>query len=61
MIDSFLSLKTLSSSEFILFNFFAFNNSESFAAYYFKKEYYKILIFKYDKIIREFDEINALI
>ena len=26
-----------------------------------RKKHYKILIFKYDKLIRKFDEINALI
>ena len=61
MINSFLSMKTLSSAELILFDFFASNDSESFASYHLKKEHYKILISKYDKIIREFDEINALI
>ena len=61
MINSFLSMKTLSFFEFILFNFFVSNDSESFASYHFKKEHYKILISRYNKIVREFDEINALI
>ena len=52
---------TLSSSEFILSDFSASNDSESLASYHFKKEHYKILISKYDKIVRKFDEINALI
>ena len=61
MINSFLSMKTLSFTELILFNFSASNDSESFASYYFKKKHYKILMSKYDKIVREFDEINVLI
>ena len=54
-------MKTLSSVELILFDFSASNDSESFASYHFKKKHYKILISRYDKIVREFDEINALI
>ena len=61
MINSFLSMTTLSSTELILSDFSASNDSESFASYHFKKEHYKIMISRYDKIIREFDEINALI
>ena len=61
MINSFLFMKTLSFTELILSDFFASNDSESFASYHFKKKHYKILISKYDKIVREFDEINALI
>ena len=61
MIDFFLFMKTLLSFQLILSSFSASNNLESFATYYFKKEDYKILISKYDKIIRELDEINALI
>ena len=54
-------MKTLSSIEFILFDFSASNDSESFASYHLKKKHYKILMSKYDEIVREFDEINALI
>ena len=61
MIDFFLLMKTLSSTEFILFDFSVSNDSEFFASYHFKKKHYKILMSKYDKIVREFDEINALI
>ena len=55
-----MSIKTLSSFELILFDFSAFNDSKSFAAYHLEGKHYKILISRYDKIIREFDEINAL-
>ena len=61
MINSFLSMKTLSSTELILSDFSASNDSESLASYHLKKKHYKILMSKYDKIVREFDEINALI
>ena len=61
MINFFLFMKTLSSAEFILSDFSASNDSEFFVSYHLKKKHYKILMSKYDKIIREFDEINTLI
>ena len=48
MINSFLSMKMLSSTEFIFFDFFALNNSEFFASYHFKKKHYKILMSKFE-------------
>ena len=54
-------MKMLSSTELILFDFSASNDSEFLVSYHLKKKHYKILMSKYDKIIREFDEINALI
>ena len=61
MIDPSLSMKTLLSSESILSDFSTANDSETLAAYHLKKEHYKILVSRYDKLVRGFDEINALI
>ena len=61
MIDSFLLMKMLSFIEFILSDFSASNDSEFLVSYHLKKKHYKILMSRYDKIVREFDEINALI
>ena len=61
MIDFFLLMKMLSFIELIFSDFSASNDSDFFASYHFKKKHYKILMSRYDKIVREFDEINVLI
>ena len=61
MIDPSLPMKTLLPSESILSDFSTANDPETLAAYHLKKEHYKILISRYDKLVRGFDEINALI
>ena len=61
MIDPSLPMKMLPPTEPILPDFPASNDPESLASYHLKKEHYKILVSRYDKIVRGFDEINALI
>ena len=59
-------MKTLLFNKFISseFSVAVNNNSIDFqilSLYNYQKKHYKILIFKYDKLIRKFDEINAFI
>ena len=66
MINLILSMKTLLFNEFISFKFFVAVNNNSIdiqilSLYNDRKKHYKILIFKYDKLIRKFDKTNALI
>ena len=66
MINSVLSMKPLLFNEFISFDFFVAVNDNLIVfkilfLYNHRKKHYKILIFKYDKLIRKFDKINAFI
>ena len=66
MINSIFSLKTVLFTKFISSKFFVVvsNNSIDFQIlflYNYYKKHYQVLIFKYDKLIREFDKINTFI
>ena len=66
MINSVLSIKTLLFNESISSEFFVAVNDNSIASkvlflYNHRKKHYKILTLRYDKLVREFDIINALI
>ena len=66
MINSVFSMKILLFNKFISpeFSVAVSDNSIDFqilSLYNHRKKHYKILIFKYDKLVRKFDEINAFI
>ena len=66
MINSVLSMKTLLFNELISSKFsVAVNNNlinfETLSLYHHQKKHYRMLTYKYDKLVRKFNKINALI
>ena len=66
MINSVFSKKIFLFNEFISSEFsVAVSDNlidfQTLSLYNHRKKHYKTLIFKYDKLVRKFDEINALI